>query len=369
MSTVLHRRWVPVFALLALLAACTGAPDSADSAAPTRCVADAPDLSGTEPVGYRSVSHDYALPWDQTPRTIGLNVWYPTEAPTEESARYIGIWNDANARVDSPISPANCLRPLVLYSHGSQAWGGSNSLLLEHFVRNGWIAAGPDHTDNLLSDDMGSKPVVFPLIRATDVLETLDWLENLPDDDPLAGKVDTSRVLVLGHSFGGQTSWLLSGVGFNQAGLDAACAEGACTEAERAAFSTPTGDDRIVAVGPMAGSADSALVNDATWAQATPVLYQTGTADNDGSDPYARAAAADVRWLEIEGACHESFTATDLPCDTLPKDEGAAIVAAYTTAFGWASVLQSEAPDVTGVLDGSVVVSTRVAFHHTRYAR
>lgn len=365
MATVLHRRWAPLFALLA---ACTGTSDSAprEDLPPVSCVADAPDLSGTEPVGYRYVSHDYAFPWDQTARTIGLNVWYPTEAPTEESARYIGIWNDANARVDSPVSPVNCLRPLVLYSHGSQAWGGSNSLLLEHFVRNGWIAAGPDHTDNLLTDDIGSKPKIFPMIRATDVLETLDWLANLPDDDPLAGKVDTSRVVVFGHSFGGQTSWLLSGVGFNQEVLDAACADGGCTDQERAAFSTPTGDDRIVAVGPMAGSADSTLVDDSTWAQATPVLYQTGTADNDGSGPYARAAAGDVRWLEIEGACHESFTATELACDTLPKEEGAAIVAAYSTAFGWATVLQSNSPDVTGVLDGSIVVSSRVAFHHTR---
>lgn len=355
--------------LLILLVACTGAPsDSADTAVVPACVAEVPELDFDDAVvGYRYASHDYALPWDQTPRTIGMNVWYPTDAPTDEGAQYIGMWNDPDSRVDSPVSAQDCLRPLVLYSHGSQAWGGSNYALMQQFVRNGWIAAAPDHTGNTLIDDLDPRPVIYPLVRATDIVETLDWLATLPSTDPLFGKIDTSRVLVLGHSFGGQTSWLLSGVGFNQEGIATSCADGLCTAAEQAAFSTPAGDVRIVGVGPMAGSAAADLVDDSTWGDVdVPILYQTGSEDNDGSEPYARASAADVRWIEIEGACHESFTSTDLPCDTLPKDEGQAIVATYTTAFGWATVLQSDAPEVTGVLDGSIGVSERVTMVGSR---
>lgn len=356
--------------MLLLLVACTGkAPDSGDTAAPAdACVPELPSIDTDDTiVGYRYVSHDYALPWDGTPRTIGLNLWYSTDAPTDEGAQYIGMWNDPDSRVDSPVDPRDCRRPLLLYSHGSQAWGGSNYELMQQFVHNGWVAVAPDHTGNTLVDDLDPRPVVYPLVRATDIVETLDWVASLPEDDPLYGKVDTSRVLVLGHSFGGQTSWLLSGVGFNTEGVATSCAEGGCTAEEQAAFDHPTGDPRIVGVGPMAGSADSTLVDDATWGDVgVPILYQTGTADNDGSEPYARASAADVRWVEIDGACHESFTSTDLPCDTLPKDEGQQIVWSYTLAFGWATVLGSDAPEVTGVLDGSIPVSTRVAFQHSR---
>ncbi len=319
-----------------------------------QCVADTPTLDVNDAVtGYRYEAHGYALPWDGIARTIGINVWYPTDDPSDEAALYIDIWPDADARTHSPVSGADCVRPLVVYSHGSQAWGGNGSPLLRQFVRNGWIAAAPDHTDNLLSQDIDPKPVNFPAIRAADVIETLDWLETLPDDDPLAGKVDTSRVVVLGHSFGGQTSWLLSGVGL--------------VESTEPALAEPLGDARIVGVGPMAGTAASDLVDDTTWGSVgVPILYMTGTADNDGSEAYIRASAADVRWIEIEGACHESFTATELPCSTLPKDQAAAITAAYATAFGWATVLEGDDAAMTEILDGTTVVSEAVRFQHSR---
>lgn len=357
--------------ILLLLVGCAGSNaetgDTADTASPA-CVADLPELDLADAVvGYRYEPHEYALPWDNTARTIGMNVWYPTDAPTDEGATYIGLWSDPESRVDSPVAPQDCKRPVVIYSHGSQAWGGSAHALMRQFVRNGWVAVAPDHTDNLLTDNVDPRPTIYPLVRATDIVETLDWIADLPDSDPLSSKVDTSRVLVIGHSFGGQTSWLLSGVGFNADGVAELCAGTPCTPEEQGAFATPSGDERIVGVLPMAGSADAQLVDDSTWATVdTPILYMTGSEDNDGSEPYARAAAADVRWAEVEGGCHESFTSTDLACDTLPKDEGTLIVAAYAAAFGWATVLESDAAEITGVLDGSVEVSERVSLVRSR---
>lgn len=352
----------------ALLAGCAGVTPDDTAADLPACVAEVPQIDFADGVvGYRASSIDYALPWDGTPRTIGLNVWYPTDAPSDTGAQYIGMWNDPDSRVDSPVRADDCRRPLVLYSHGSQAWGGNNYALMQQFVRNGWIAAAPDHTGNTLADNLDDKPVVFPLMRAADIVATLDTLAALPADDPLYGHIDTSRVVVLGHSYGGQTNWLLSGVGLNADGAAAACADGACTDDELRALAQPAGDARIVGVGPMAGSADATLVDDTTWADVdVPILYQTGSADNDGTEPYARASAADVRWVELDGGCHESFTSTDLPCATLDKDVAAPIVATYALAFGWSTVLGSTAPEVTGVLDGSVGVSDVATFQHSR---
>ncbi|MSP54807.1 MAG: hypothetical protein EXR69_04260 [Myxococcales bacterium] len=357
--------------ILLLIVGCagpdTGTQDSASSA-PFACVPELPELDLADAVvGYRYEPHDYALPWDDSARTIGMNVWYPTEAPTAEGASYIGLWNDPDSRVDSPVAPSECTRPVVIYSHGSQAWGGSAHALMRQFVRNGWVAVAPDHTGNLLTDNLDPRPTIYPLVRATDIVESLEWVADLPASDPLSSRVDTSRVLVIGHSFGGQTSWLLSGVGFNADGVADLCTANPCSPEEQAAFGTPAGDDRIVGVIPMAGSADAQLVDDSTWgAVHTPILYMTGSEDNDGSEPYARSAAADVRWAEIDGGCHESFTSTDLACDTLPKDEGTEIVAAYATAFGWATVLESDAAEIAGVLEGSVVVSERVSLSRSR---
>ena len=341
--------------LFLLLFACDAAEDTA---ATTTCVTELPENNPENATaGYRYEPVGSALPWNGESRSFNVNIWYPTDEPSSVSARYIGTFDDAESRVDSPVREDDCQRPLILYSHGSQGWGGNNSPMLRTLVANGWIAAAPDHTDNTLIDDDDEKPVIYPLIRAADIIATLDWFEGLDASDPLFGHVDTSRVVVLGHSYGAQTAWILSGVGFSAAGADTACAGGKCTPEERSAFDAPMADARIVAVQPMAGAASADFVDDTTWAGTKPILYVTGSEDGDGAEAFDRAETASAAWVELEGGCHESFTSTTLACDTLDKAVATPIITEFTTAFAWSAVLGSEDAGLAGILDGSSEVS------------
>jgi pimeloyl-ACP methyl ester carboxylesterase len=171
--------------------------------------------------------------------------------------------------------------------------------------------------------------------------------------------------VVVGHSFGGQTAWLFSGPTFDDAAIDTRCAGNPpCDEAGRDAYRDIPGDPRVVAVAPMAGDAGTELVAESGWAgMRGPVLYMTGTEDFDGAPQYARTAAGDVTWLEVDGACHESFTSTGVPCPTLDKAEGHTAIATYLEAFVAAHALGSEEPAVVSVLDGTTEVSAAISVH------
>lgn len=360
--------------LLVLGACATPSTDNTDAPADTDDTVDtdatcgplpapsAPDLDAN--TGTRTWSITHALPWSGEDRTIDVNVWYPTDATEGTAQRWLGLQPDEHAWIDAPLAApaAGCKMPVVVYSHGSQAWAGNGTDLLRQLVRQGWVAIGPDHKGNTLIDNDPDKPKTYSLIRVADIVASIDALENLPATDPLAGRVDTSRVLVMGHSFGGQTTWLLSGPTFDLVAAAERCGDD-CSEAELDAWAAPVGDARVAGVIPLDGDAGSDLVADAGWSTiAAPVLYLAE--DTPDEALAARAAFGDVSWVEIEDACHESFTSTPLPCPTLEKEEGLEIVATYVQAFAAATVLGSTDAGVLAVLDGSDEVSPKARLVH-----
>lgn len=354
-----------------LLLACSPAVDKADTAT---CAVPPPETTRLDvPAGYRTVDAPVDAPWLTALRTVPINLWYPTDDTTGTAATYIETWVDGQSLVDAPFAePAyaagGCKMPLVVYSHGSQGWGGNASPLLRHLVAQGWIAAAPDHVGNTLVDDVQPRPVSYSLTRVADVRAAIDAMEALPDDDPLAGRVDTSRVLVMGHSFGGQTAWLLAGPTFDTATIAARCDAGppGCTETERAAFEAPATDPRVVAVLPMDGFAGEDLVASSGWDSADrPILYLAKAEEGDDV-PFTTAAAADLVWGRFDGACHETFTSTALSCATYEKEDGLDDVAAYVTSFAAAQVLGATGEPYAGILDGTTVVDSRITVQSTR---
>lgn len=312
-----------------------------------------------EPTGMRVIDAPVDAPWVPG-RTVPVDVWYPTSDETGTEARFLDTFPDEGSWVDATLESDGCSRPLVVYSHGSQGWGGNNAPLLRHLVANGWIAAAPDHLQNTLTDHVDPVPVGFSRTRTADVIAAIDALEALPQTDPLRSLVDTSRVLVIGHSFGGQTAWLMSGPEFDPATLDARCAEAGCSDAERAAFDERVDDPRVNAVLPLDGFAHTDLVTATGWAAADrPILYLS----QPGDEAFTTAAAAGPTWVEFAGSCHESFTDTPVPCETFDKEESMDLVAAYASAFAANVQLDLADPDAAALLAGETVLDERLTVH------
>ncbi len=326
------------------------------------------DIEGAV-AGTSESTTSYVVPWTGEPRQLVVHAWYPTNDKTGTAARWLDAWIDDNSWVDAAYAPLpdECKAPLVVYSHGSQAWAGNSTPILRQLVAAGWIAAAPDHTDNLLNQNVEDKPESFPLLRTLDVAATIDWIEGLPADDPLYGRVDTSRVFVYGHSYGGQTSWLLAGPSFDGAAVDTRCASDiGCTEMERAAFDGRAVDDRVIAVAPLDGAVGTDLVADAGFADMDrPVLFLSASTD---PAEFTRASAGELTWVSVAGGCHETFTSTPVPCD-LDKTLGLEITATYVSAFATREMFGSTDTTVTGILDGSVVVDEIAALERSDRAR
>lgn len=354
--------------LVGALVGCVEEP--ADAGKNASCSVSEPYVERIDvPTGYRVFDAPVDAPWVGE-RSVPVNVWYPTDATAGETATYIDTWQDPQSLVDATLDPARdgCRFPLIVYSHGSQAWAGNGSSLLRHLVAQGWVAAAPDHVGNTLVDNLDPRPVSFSRTRTADVVATIDALEGLLDGDPLRNRVDTSRVLVMGHSFGGQTAWLMAGPMFDTEAIGVRCAESelGCTEAELAAFETPATDPRVVGVVPMDGFAGTDLVAERGWEAAElPIVYLSQ--GGEGTEyAFETAAAADVTWAAFSGACHETFTDTALPCEGFEKAEGLDASAAYVTAAAGTYVMGSDAATYAGILDGSTVVDDRIAVSRSR---
>lgn len=351
---------------LLLLAAC--GPTSDDADLPTTCTPTMPSLAWEDvPSGYHATEATYAVPWSGEDRTIPVNLWYPTDATSGTGLEVMGLFDDPKSLVDAPFAdrtPA-CKLPLLVYSHGSQGWGTNSSIWHRFFASQGWVFAAPEHLGNTLTDNLDPRPVSFSLTRVHDVAAAIDAVDALPEDHPLYGRVDTEHVIVTGHSFGGETAWLYSGPTMDTEAIAARCDAGppGCTPEERAAFEDRVDDPRVVAVIGLDGSPGTGIVADEGWATADrPILHLSQVAG--GPDTFDRALVADIIWAQVEGSCHESFTATELRCDSLPKDEGMRINTEFIGAFAARHLLGLE--DGAGVLDGSDTVSDRVILKRTR---
>jgi predicted dienelactone hydrolase len=195
-----------------VLAGCGAELDPVDRAA-------ALGAPGPFAVGFVTAEASYRRPLDDHERTLPLLVWYPA-APGASGARPSYLLRSSEvAVVDAPPAPAEAPRPVVVFSHGHQAYAAAMSYLMEHLASHGYVVVAPTHVGNT-SFDPASRSTDIYYLRPLDLSAALDALPGL---EGRVGPV-ARRALAVGHSFGGYTAYLVGGARHDLARLGPACA-------------------------------------------------------------------------------------------------------------------------------------------------
>ncbi len=165
-------------------------------------------------------------------RDLTIQCWYPTtkkpSTPTCPWAPKFAAFLEQHAEVfkqlelgklrtyaqpNVPVSTDQASYPVILYSHGSSQMVGDNSSLCEELASHGYVVVGIDHPQEAIREFFSKG---FPLynevkIRMVQDMEqeiidaqcVLDYLEHLPANSILIGKLDLHNIGMAGHSFGG----------------------------------------------------------------------------------------------------------------------------------------------------------------------
>jgi predicted dienelactone hydrolase len=261
---------------------------------------------GPHPVGVRTIELVDAsrMNVDGTgPRPVTLEVWYPStpEAIVGVERYVVNLFGFDVARTPTyqNVDRAPGAFPLVLFSHGNAGIRFQSIFLAVHLASHGYVVASPDHHGNTFLDiGVGTIDGLSFANRPRDMRFVLDDLlaRNASGGDFLAGAIDTTRIGMSGHSFGGFTTFALA------AGAEV--------------------DPRIGAFMPLAPASpfDAAHLGAIT----KPILIQGGSLDDTTPFDTQQAApfellpsgAAVVGLAEIVGAGH--FTFSDI-CE-VPRD-------------------------------------------------
>lgn len=194
---------------------------------------DAPPYAERGP--YAVGTFDFIIESDTRP--LAGTVWYPAQASDQDPATYLvapTLRVPGSAILNAAPDTAEAPYPLVVLSHGS----GSSSVLHLHFTERlasyGFIVIAADHPqNNVIATLFNSNDFALNYaLRPQDVLRQIRYAETLNNDHPTLNRmIDTERVGVSGHSFGGITALLAAG-----GQLDFTALARYCQGTENAAF-------------------------------------------------------------------------------------------------------------------------------------
>ncbi len=166
---------------------------------------------------------------------LSATVWYPALNPDglEERTTYsiAAFTLEGRALRDAVPDTANGPYPLVLFSHGNRGVRLQSLFLTEHLASYGMVVIAVDHPGNTLIDfllnraNFGSAVLTNFALRPLDLLRVIAYVDGLDAaQNDLRAAIDTNRIAVMGHSFGGYTALGVGGARLNFDGLAAWCA-------------------------------------------------------------------------------------------------------------------------------------------------
>ena len=271
---------------------------------------DAPEFGQTGP--YVIGTQDLTVEDDSRP--LDITIWYPADNSAGEEIKttyQYGLLNaEGGAIRDATPLEQDAPYPLVVFSHGNGGFRFQSLFLMEHLASHGFVALALDHPTNSLSDRLLNEDAFYEnlgvnfVYRPADVIRAIDFAEGLGDF------VDTSRVAVVGHSFGGYTALAAGGHRLNFNALNNWCAaqipspmENVCFLLnEQAIIAEASGldantsgawdgveDERIQAVIGLAPWNGSILDPDTLTSNTTPTLIMVG-ADDTVAPPFRDGA-------------------------------------------------------------------------------
>ncbi|MDJ1640563.1 alpha/beta hydrolase family protein [Streptomyces pakalii] len=120
---------------------------------------------------------------------------------------------DLHVRLTAPTT-GTCL-PVVVFAHGFGSDLDGYAPLADHWAAGGFVVIQATHLDSqrlALPADDPRRPRMWHY-RVQDMRRILDELSTLEASVPgLPGRVDHTRIVAAGHSFGGQTAGILVGL-------------------------------------------------------------------------------------------------------------------------------------------------------------
>ncbi|GAB4556269.1 MAG: hypothetical protein OHK0023_28410 [Anaerolineae bacterium] len=269
-------------------------------------------------------------------------IWYPALPNTGGSVLEYPRRGAGIARRSAIPEASGGPFPLIIFSHGFGGHFTQASFLTEHLATHGFVVISVNHSGTAFEDLnwIGANSVLTSLAdRPNDVLKSIRFAERLTaagSGSALSGLIDTNRIGVTGHSFGGYTAFASAGARIDFRSLDAYCESDEALEQEpnlacsfrgsRDALALvynliqpdneplpPISDPRIKSVVALAPFNTPAFGKHGLAALNVPTLIMVGSADSvakperDAYIAYEQTGSADKALAVLEGAEHAIF--------------------------------------------------------------
>jgi len=171
----------------------------------------APSLASAQ---HSAGMRDYTYEADHHGQPVPAVIWYPSIAGGEVTRiAENAVFNGVDARIDGTLAEGGKL-PVVLLSHGLGGNWRSLTWLAADLASQGALVVSLNHPASS-TFDFDMRRGLKHWTRARDKSRALD---KLLDDPLFAGRIDTSRIMAAGFSYGGWTALSLGGVTANLAG-------------------------------------------------------------------------------------------------------------------------------------------------------